>query len=87
MFILLKFLCSFYTDLTVDRLQQFISQLLSKVHVECLIHGNATITEAIDTVRLIESKLTSSVPHITPLLHRQLILYREIKLEDGKHII
>lgn len=85
MFILLKFLC--YTDLTVDRLQQFIPQLLSKVHVECLIHGNVTITEATDAVRLIESKLTSSVPHITPLLHRQLILYREIRLEDGKHII
>lgn len=57
------------------------------MHVECLIHGNVTITEATDAVRLIESKLTSSVPHITPLLHRQLILHREIRLEDGKHII
>ncbi|KAM0735141.1 Insulin-degrading enzyme [Formica fusca] len=73
--------------LTVDRLQQFIPQLLSKVHVECLIHGNVTITEATDTVRLIESKLTNSVPHITPLLHRQLTLYREIRLEDGCHFV
>ncbi|XP_011268023.1 insulin-degrading enzyme isoform X2 [Camponotus floridanus] len=73
--------------LTVDRLQQFIPQLLSKVHVECLIHGNVTITEATDAVRLIESKLTNSVPHITPLLHRQLILYREIRLEDGCHFL
>lgn len=58
-------------------------QLLSKVHVECLIHGNVTMTEAVDIIRLVESKLRA-VPHIMPLLQRQLILYREIKLEDGK---
>ncbi|KAL6438860.1 hypothetical protein ACFW04_003738 [Cataglyphis niger] len=73
--------------LTVDRLQQFIPQLLSKVHVECLIHGNVTVTEATDTVRLIESKLINSVPQITPLLHKQLILHREIRLEDGCHFL
>lgn len=71
----------------MDRLQQFIPQLLSKVHVECLIHGNVTVTEATDIVRLIESKLINSVPQITPLLHKQLILHREIRLEDGKHRI
>lgn len=52
--------------------------------MECLIHGNVTITEATDILKLIESKLTTEVPHIIPLLQRQLVLYREIKLEDGK---
>lgn len=52
--------------------------------MECLIHGNVTIMEATDILKLIESKLTTGVPHIIPLLQRQLVLYREIKLEDGK---
>lgn len=54
--------------------------------MECLIHGNMTISEAIETARLIESKLSNAIPHIIPLLSRQLILHREIKLEDGKYI-
>ncbi|KAL0124001.1 hypothetical protein PUN28_006072 [Cardiocondyla obscurior] len=73
--------------LTADRLQQFIPQLLSKVHVECLIHGNVTIPEATDILKLIESKLTIGVPNIIPLLQKQLVLYREIKLEDGCHFL
>ncbi|XP_012215276.2 insulin-degrading enzyme isoform X1 [Linepithema humile] len=73
--------------LTIERVEQFVLQLLSKVHVECLIHGNITMAEATDVVRLIESKLTSSLPNIMPLLQRQLILFREIKLEDGCHFV
>ncbi|XP_076245093.1 insulin degrading metalloproteinase isoform X2 [Calliopsis andreniformis] len=68
---------------TVERLEQYISQFLSKIHMECLIHGNMTMTEAIEVAKLIESKLTSANPHIIPLLPSQLILYREIRLEDG----
>lgn len=45
-----------------------------------------TITEATDILKLIESKLTTGVPHIILLLQRQLVLYREIKLEDGKYV-
>lgn len=55
--------------------------------MECLIHGNITMAEATDVVRLIESKLISSLPNIMPLLQRQLILCREIKLEDGEFVI
>ncbi|XP_003701355.1 insulin degrading metalloproteinase isoform X2 [Megachile rotundata] len=75
------------SQLTAERLQQFIPQFLSQIHIECLIHGNMTMSEAIDTVRKIESKLTTTFPHVTPLLPRQLILYREIKLEDGHHFL
>lgn len=73
-----------YSELTVERAQQFIPQFLSKVHMECLIHGNITKSEAIETAKLVESKLTSAIPQIVPLLPGQMILHREVKLEDGK---
>ncbi|KAG5318579.1 IDE enzyme, partial [Pseudoatta argentina] len=75
------------TYLNVEGLQQFIPQLLSKVHVECLIHGNVTATEATDILKLIESKLTTGVPNIIPLLEQQLVLSRDIKLENGCHFL
>ncbi|XP_020292220.1 insulin-degrading enzyme isoform X2 [Pseudomyrmex gracilis] len=73
--------------LSVDRIQQFISQFLNKVHIECLIHGNVTKTEAIDIIRLIEFKLTNTFSHMVPLLQQQLILSRDIRLEDGCHFL
>ncbi|KYN43148.1 Insulin-degrading enzyme [Trachymyrmex septentrionalis] len=75
------------TYLNVEGLQQFIPQLFCNVHVECLIHGNVTVTEATDILKLIESKLTTGVPNIIPLLEQQLILPREIKLENGCHFL
>lgn len=57
------------------------------MHIECLIHGNVTKTEAIDIVRLIEFKLTNTFSHMVPLLQQQLILSRDIRLEDGKYTI
>ncbi|XP_053988603.1 insulin-degrading enzyme [Hylaeus volcanicus] len=75
------------SQVTVERIQQFIPQFLSKVHIECLIHGNVIMSEALETAKLIESKLTSAIPQIIPLLSRQLILYREIRLEDGCHFL
>lgn len=71
---------------TLDRVQEFISLLFSKLHVECLIHGNVIEEEALHAVRLIESKLKSAM-HVTPLWQKQLILYHEIKLEDGCHFL
>ncbi|XP_032664480.1 insulin-degrading enzyme isoform X2 [Odontomachus brunneus] len=73
--------------LTVSRVQAFIPQLFSKVHVECLIHGNMIEKEALDIVRLIESKLKSAMPYIIPLWQQQLVVHREIKLDDGRHFL
>ncbi|XP_076624911.1 insulin degrading metalloproteinase isoform X1 [Colletes latitarsis] len=75
------------SQLTIEGLRQFIPQFLSKVHIECLIHGNVTMSEALEAAKLIESKLTSTVPQMIPLLSRQLILNREIRLEDGCHFL
>jgi insulysin len=31
----------FVTELTLEKVEAFIPQILSKMHIECLIHGNA----------------------------------------------
>lgn len=72
-----------FTDLTAERVLEFIPQFLSKIHIESLVHGNMTMSEAIDMVHIVESKLTTSIPHMVPLLPKQMVLKREIKLEDG----
>ncbi|XP_043685976.1 insulin-degrading enzyme isoform X1 [Vespula pensylvanica] len=73
--------------LTAERVLEFIPQFLSKIHIESLVHGNMTMSEAIDMVHIVESQLTKSIPHIVPLLPKQMILKREIKLEDGCHFL
>ncbi|XP_071554220.1 insulin-degrading enzyme-like isoform X1 [Temnothorax nylanderi] len=73
--------------LSVDRLELFIPKLFSKMHVECLIYGNVTEMEATDIGELIEFNLKTRMPHIVPLLQKQLVLYRKIKLEDGCHVL
>ncbi|KYQ54449.1 Insulin-degrading enzyme, partial [Trachymyrmex zeteki] len=75
------------TYLSVEGLQRFIPQLLSKMHVECLIYGNVTVMEARDIIKLIESKLTTGVPNRIPLLEQHLVLSRNTKLEDGCHFL
>nr|XP_022903817.1 insulin-degrading enzyme [Onthophagus taurus] len=69
-------------QLTVDRLEAFIPQILSKMHVECLLHGNLTRSKGLDLVEIVENRLQQSV-NMQPLLPRQLLLNRELKLEDG----
>lgn len=71
--------------MTFENVQEFVSQYFKRVHVECLIHGNITMSEAMETTKLIETKLTNKFHETIALLPRQLILYREIKLEDGKY--
>ncbi|XP_076160592.1 insulin degrading metalloproteinase isoform X2 [Ptiloglossa arizonensis] len=75
------------SQLTFERVQQFIPQFFGRVYVECLIHGNVTMSEALQTVKSIESKLTSKIPQIIPLLSEHLLLEREIRLEDGCHFL
>ncbi|XP_077261763.1 insulin-degrading enzyme-like [Temnothorax americanus] len=73
--------------LSVNELKLFIPKLFSQMHVECLIYGNVTEMEAKVIGELIESKLKTRMPHIVPLLQKQLVLYREIKLEKGCHVL
>lgn len=72
--------------LTIDRLQSFIPQLLSKLHVECLIHGNVNKERAQEIVDIVEKRLTSNSA-LLPILPRQLLRVREIQLLDGEKLI
>lgn len=69
-------------DLTLDRLQAFIPQLLSKMHIECLVHGNIDQSKALTLMEVVENRLAENI-NVLPLLSSQLLLNRELQLEDG----
>lgn len=69
-------------QLTVDQLEAFIPQMLSKMHIESFLYGNVNRQKAMDLVDIVEGKLKDS-SNMSPLLPRQLLLNRELKLEDG----
>ncbi|CAG9861187.1 unnamed protein product [Phyllotreta striolata] len=69
-------------QLTIERLEAFIPQVLSKMHIECLVHGNANKAKALELVQIVEDSLTHTLS-MSPLLPRQLLLNRELKLENG----
>ncbi|XP_049939528.1 insulin-degrading enzyme [Schistocerca serialis cubense] len=48
-------------ELTLKNVEAFIPQILSKMHIECLIHGNADRQRALELVHLVEDRLMSSV--------------------------
>lgn len=56
------------------------------MHIECLIHGNVNKEKAIELVQIVEDHLTSTL-NMSPLLPRQLLLNRELKLENGCHYL
>uniref|UniRef100_A0A1B0CI75 Coenzyme PQQ synthesis protein F-like C-terminal lobe domain-containing protein n=1 Tax=Lutzomyia longipalpis TaxID=7200 RepID=A0A1B0CI75_LUTLO len=71
---------------TPEALQQFIRDFLSRVHVECLIYGNVTKSDAMDLAQIVEKHL--KINSITlPLLARQLFPKREYKLGEGKSFL
>ncbi|KAL3284944.1 hypothetical protein HHI36_019075 [Cryptolaemus montrouzieri] len=69
-------------QLTIEKLEAFIPQVLSKMHIECLIHGNANKAKALELASIVEDRLRNSLK-MCPLLPRQLLLNRELKLEKG----
>lgn len=52
------------------------------MHIECLLHGNLNKQKALELVDIVENRLMSAV-NTSPLLPRQLLLNRELKLENG----
>uniref|UniRef100_A0A3B3IIR7 Insulin-degrading enzyme n=1 Tax=Oryzias latipes TaxID=8090 RepID=A0A3B3IIR7_ORYLA len=69
-------------DVTLPRLKAFIPQLLSRLHIETLIHGNITKESALSMMQMVEDTLTEHA-HTKPLLPSQLIRYREVQVPDG----
>ncbi|XP_008320371.2 insulin-degrading enzyme isoform X1 [Cynoglossus semilaevis] len=69
-------------DVTLPRLKAFIPQLLSRLHIEALLHGNITKESALGMMQMVEDTLIEHA-HTKPLLPSQLIRYREIQIPDG----
>ncbi|XP_051946151.1 insulin-degrading enzyme-like isoform X2 [Xyrauchen texanus] len=69
-------------DVTLPRLKAFIPQLLSRLHIEALLHGNITKQSALGMMQMLEDTL---IEHACtkPLLPSQLIRYREVQVPDG----
>lgn len=65
---------------TVERLEQYIRDFLSRMHVECLVHGNVNRPKATALASIVEQKLKTTNANTLPLLSRQLLLKREYKL-------
>ncbi|XP_005991607.1 insulin-degrading enzyme isoform X2 [Latimeria chalumnae] len=68
-------------DVTLPRLKAFIPQLLSRLHIEALLHGNMTKQVALGIVQMVEETLIEHA-HTKPLLPSQLVRYREVQLPD-----
>lgn len=73
-------------ELTAESVQNLIPQLLSRIHIEALIHGNLTKEHALDLFGLVENKL-KNVMNSRPLLPSQLLRDREFQLSDGCHYV
>eukprot|EP00064_Thunnus_orientalis_P002979 superscaffoldBa00000234_g2987 len=69
-------------NVTLPRLKAFIPQLLSRLHIEALLHGNITKESALGMMQMVEDTLIEHA-HTKPLLPSQLIRYREVQVPDG----
>ncbi|XP_064466057.1 insulin-degrading enzyme-like isoform X2 [Ornithodoros turicata] len=68
-------------ELTKESVEEMIPKLLSRMHIECLIHGNATRQQALDIVAIVENSL-STKRHMKPLLPSELVGQREHQLPE-----
>ncbi|XP_072026752.1 insulin-degrading enzyme-like [Amphiura filiformis] len=69
-------------EVTIPALKAFIPRLLSRLHIEALVHGNMNKQDAIDTIGYVE-KVLQNVSKTKPLLPSQLVRHRELQLPDG----
>jgi len=69
-------------EVTLEKLVAFIPDLLGRLHIECLFHGNLTKEEAVVTADLVE-KIIKEDSKTKPLLPLQLIRHRELQLPSG----
>lgn len=73
-------------ELTRESVQDMIPKLLSRMHIECLMHGNLTHQRALELVGIVERSLQTSVG-TKYLLPSELVGHREHQLlERGEYI-
>uniref|UniRef100_A0A3P9K517 Coenzyme PQQ synthesis protein F-like C-terminal lobe domain-containing protein n=1 Tax=Oryzias latipes TaxID=8090 RepID=A0A3P9K517_ORYLA len=68
-------------DVTLPHLHIFQAQLLSRLHIQALFHGNITKESALTMMQMVEDTLTEHA-HTKPLPPHQLILYREFQVPN-----
>lgn len=76
-----------FTVVTVDRLRNFITEVMSRMHAECFIYGNVNLEKATQLSNLVENQLKKTNAFVLPQLSRQLLLKREYKLSESKRLI
>lgn len=69
-------------DVTAEKLQEFIPNLLSKLYIEALIYGNVTKQQAREMIDMTEGILTEKCG-TKELLPSQYKRYREVQIPDG----
>lgn len=72
-------------DVTIDNLTQFIPKLLSRFHIEALIHGNVEKSEALKVCETVENYFKRSHFQTRPISLSQHFRNREIQLIDGSN--
>jgi len=70
------------TDISLEKLRQFLPDFLGQMYIECLIAGNVTKEEAMGIVNMVENMMKDNAK-TKPLLPIQRIRSREIQLPDG----
>ncbi|KAM0792238.1 hypothetical protein ACM66B_004933 [Microbotryomycetes sp. NB124-2] len=68
-------------EITVENLQSFAKNMLSRMHIEMLVHGNMLKDEALSFCKTVESTL--SVEALTP---EELRSHRALVVPEGKHL-
>lgn len=71
---------------TPRALVELAPALMTRLHVEGLVHGNVTRSGALALVQELEDKLAKQGP-IIPLKPRQLLRGRELQLCDGELMV
>ncbi|XP_017301100.1 insulin-degrading enzyme [Diaphorina citri] len=72
--------------ITREKLVEFSHDLLSKMFIEALIHGNANKQVGLSIVKMLEEKLQTKLK-AKPLLPSQLLRFREIKIPEKSNLV
>lgn len=72
--------------ITREKLVDFANELLSKMFIEALIHGNANKEVGLSIVKMLEEKLQTKLKS-KPLLPSQVLRFREIKLPERSNLV
>lgn len=73
-------------ELTRESVQDMIPKLLSRMHIECLVHGNFSHQHALELVSIVERSLQASMGRRS-LLPSELVGHREHQLlERGEYV-